>query len=784
MQWSPELRSALRVSLFALAIATAAVDVHAADSADAVDSADTADKAPPPKTIEQVIVEGHKLEVPLTESFSVSTIDEVTVRDLLPTPSTTVETLLNSQPSIVATSAGPNGVRTKIFFRAFDSGQFSQTFDGISLDDIFNAGFSSQADNAFNNSLDPDNIGGVEVFNGVNNPATNGYNSLGGTVNFLPRQPDTKFGGEFGGSYGSFASVDWHVGLNTGDIGGVKQYFSFRHDSSDGWQQFTPTTSDNAYWALRYAGEGSSEIANYVIWNSTRGSSPNYVPQALGFTYGFPPDVEFEIGHGTNWTEILDMKTQLAPNVTFTNKIFGGAASNERVDFQNPAFAKSATQPYTLDTDAPMGFPFWLNSPAYPQGPTYNPTDYFPSDKLGTDYNGYAYAGWQAGFQPSLTVSIPHNVITVGGNITFGELHSQEAVWGNFNVPHIDGFNDLWDEHDSRLLSSLYIQDQISLLDNKLNILPGVKYLAASTKNTDEVGIFYGLAGSEADDEHFVSPTLGISYVIVDGLAAYAAYGQNIKFPDISAYYNSSTNTANTGPQAGLYVIEPLRVVPEHVNDYEIGLRYQLHNLTAVVDYYLEDFTNTFINVQDPVTGLTFETTGGSSRYQGVELQLNDDLGQVGIADLSGYVHYSHNEAKFTSTFSSAEGNDGTAGQPLAGVPSDLLAIGATYRAVNWQGTLFGQYVGPEFINQAFLGTPTANQLKSYVELDMNASYDIPLQGTGATRKVRLGFQVNNLLDTHYYANAQTTSDFFKNNYIQVEPSSPRAFFGSVTVLF
>ncbi len=481
------------------------------------------------------------------------------------------------------------------------------------------------------------------------------------------------------------------------------------------------------------------------------------------------------------------MKTQLAPNVTFTNKIFGGATNNERVDFQNPAFSKSATQPYTLDSDTPFGFPFWLaaNDPVgYPQGPTYNPANFFPSNKLGTDYNSYEYSGWQVGFQPSLTVTIPHNVITVGGNITSGELHSQEAVYGTFNVPHIDGFNDVWDEHDSRLLVSGYIQDQITLLDNKLTILPGIKYLAATTKNTDEIGIFYGRGGTEADNEHFVSPTIGVNYVILDGLAAYAAYGQNIKFPDISAYYNSSTNEAPAGPNAGQFVIEPVNVVPEHVNDYEVGVRYQLHSVLAAIDYYREDFTHTFINQTDPISQLTFETNGGSSRYQGIELQLQNDFGQVGIADLSGYIHYSHNQAKFTSSFSSAEGNDGTAGEPLAGVPTQLVAIGATYRNPNWQTTLSGQYVGPQFINQAFLGTPTANQLKSYVELDLNASYDIPFQVIGGTRKVRLGFQINNLLDTHYYANAETTSDYFKNSYIQVEPSSPRAFFGSVTVLF
>lgn len=737
--------------------------------------------------LETVVVTGQTIAVPLTEPYSENTISESTIRDLLPTPSTTVETLLNSQPSIVATSAGPNGVRTKIFFRAFDSGQFAQTFDGISLDDVFNAGFSSQADNAFNNSLDPDNIGGIQVFNGVNNPSTNGYNSLGGTVNFLPRQPGASLGAEIGGSYGSFNSTDWHVRFDTGDIGGVKQLFEFRRDTSDGWQQFTPVQSDNAYWALNFAGD-TSNTSNYFLWNSTRGSSPNFVPMSFPFTANFSPSIESEIGQGNNWEDILDVKIQLSPNVTFVNKIFGGGVNNSRVDFQNPLFVKSKTQPYTLDSDTPFSFPFWLaaNDPVgYPLGPTYNPKDFFATNQLGTDYNSYVYTGRQAGFQPSWIITLPHNEITIGGNVTYGELRSEEAVFGTPSVPHIDGFNDLWDEHDTRLLVSGYLQDQITLFDDKVTIVPGIKYLQAETKNTDEIGIFYGRGGTEADSEHFFSPTLGVNYVIIDGLAAYAAYGQNIKFPDISAYYNASTNEANAGPNAGQFVIEPVNVVPEHVNDYEIGLRYKLGNsLTAVVDYYREDFTHTFINQTDPVSQLSFESNGGSSLYQGVELAVDNDFGHVGIANLSAYLHYSHNEAKFTSTFSGAEGNDGTNGQPLAGVPSDLVAFGTTYRGVNWHATLFGQYVGPEFINQAFLGTPTPNQLKSYVEMDFDASYDIPIASLGNSSKIRLGFQVNNLLDTHYYANAETTSDFFKNSYIQVEPASPRGFFGSVSFVF
>jgi outer membrane cobalamin receptor len=117
MQWRadlPKLRSSLSIFLFALVIGMAAFDARAADSVDA------ADATSPPNNLDQILVTGQAIAVPLTAPASESVINENTIRDLLPTPSTTVETLLNSQPSIVATSGGPNGVRTKIFFRAFD----------------------------------------------------------------------------------------------------------------------------------------------------------------------------------------------------------------------------------------------------------------------------------------------------------------------------------------------------------------------------------------------------------------------------------------------------------------------------------------------------------------------------------------------------------------------------------------------------------------------------------------------------------------------------------------
>ncbi len=77
-------------------------------------------------------------EIPLKAPFAQSTIGKERLE--YTSPAETAQTILNQVPSIVATQAGPGGVRTNVQFRAFNDGQFSETYGGISLNDVFNGG--------------------------------------------------------------------------------------------------------------------------------------------------------------------------------------------------------------------------------------------------------------------------------------------------------------------------------------------------------------------------------------------------------------------------------------------------------------------------------------------------------------------------------------------------------------------------------------------------------------------------------------------------------------------
>src|SRR5215469_15288097 len=141
--------------------------------------------------------------VPPKATYTQSVIDEETLRNLSPGPTLTVQTMLNQQPSIFAYANGPNGVETTVYLRAFNSSQFSEAFDGVALNDVFNGAVTNQAENRNNVLLIPANLQSVQIYRGINNPAVNSYNSLGGTIDFIPRQPEDTMSGSVGASYGS-----------------------------------------------------------------------------------------------------------------------------------------------------------------------------------------------------------------------------------------------------------------------------------------------------------------------------------------------------------------------------------------------------------------------------------------------------------------------------------------------------------------------------------------------------------------------------------------------------
>ena len=81
---------------------------------------------------------GHKAHAPLKAQYTEHAIGAQAIRHA--SPAQNAQTILARKPSINAFSTGPNGVRSTITFRAFTSGQFTETFDGTPVNQQFAGG--------------------------------------------------------------------------------------------------------------------------------------------------------------------------------------------------------------------------------------------------------------------------------------------------------------------------------------------------------------------------------------------------------------------------------------------------------------------------------------------------------------------------------------------------------------------------------------------------------------------------------------------------------------------
>jgi len=768
---------------FTLAVAALGLTAAGAKAADAA-----APATPDATTVSGVVVKGEVVTtaprvVPLTTAYSESTITAEDVKNLSPMAS--LQTMLQNQPSVFAFETGPNGVGANIFFRAFNSGQFAETFDGVAINDIFNGGVTGQAA-TFNSVLFiPANIDSVVLTDGINNPAVNSYNSLGGTINFLPKRPSDDFGGSIGGSYGSFNSYTTQASLDTGDYHGLKQLIQYDHRESDGWLANTEGRNTNVYYSALYDVPNGNQLSLVAVYNLNNSHDPLEMPTSLlqqdGGFYQFPINVANEKASDAEYMVILGYNAKLAPNITFDNKIFGGGQNFIRTSYANPADVTSA---YELPGQA-ASYDYWIY---YPFGPTYNPKTTF-GPKVngvypGNAYHFYGYTNFAIGYTPQITIDLPHNTIIAGGNITYGELHSREYWYGALDMPETPGYNDAWDEHDRRMFVSGYIQDTIKLFDDALSITPGIKYEYASTVDTDDIGFYYPYGGTDRDKESYFAPTVGLNYKLTDHLAFNFAFGQNIKFPDISAYYNQVPGTTASTPLTP----PPITIKPEHVNDYELGARYQDGGFAASVDVYREDFSSIFIDSFNPTTYETNVSNGGNALYQGVEIQLSDDVKLDNLGDLNGYIHYSYNEAIYTSKFTADSLGSGLSdadttvlpGEPVPDVPRYLITFGGVW---NYQGyTLNAQtrIIGHQYITDDDTGLPDSRTIPAYIVMDASLAKTFPLKTVGMWGKsVTFTINVNNLFNKYYYAQAYTSQ-----GVEYASPGAPRSVLGRITVAF
>ena len=311
------------------------------------------------------------------------------------------------------------------------------------------------------------------------------------------------------------------------------------------------------------------------------------------------------------------------------------------------------------------------------------------------------------------TLSVPFDAPTVSSAVTFRQSDT-------------DADNSLV-AHDA----AIYLHDQIALSSQWL-VVAGVRYERFAA------GYHNNRTNTDLDRvDRLLSPRAGLVYKPVERVSFYGSYGVS-HLPSAGDQFTSLTVTSAT-------------LEPERFTNRELGIKWDApHDLSVTAALYRLDRTNT--SAPDPNNaGLVVQT--GAQRTTGWELGVNGEV-RPRWQMAAGFASQ---QAKIVSTTTAA-----FAGATVALVPRTALSWWNRYQVV------------PALA----LGAGVVHQSNTYAAIDNSVVLPAFTRLDGAlyaklTRDIQAQLNIENLLNTRYYATTQG------NNNIM--PGAPRTVRVSLT---
>jgi len=627
-------------------------------------------------------------------------------------------------------SLNPNGVglgQGKTYFRGFQDGQYSMTFDGIPFEDTNSPTHHSWA------NFPAQWLGGTDFDRSPGLPSNFGPTNFGGSISLLSQdlQPSQDIRGT--ASYGSFNTRVLQLDYDSGQFGphDKSSLFADVHQLlSDGYQTFNRQKRDAG--SLKYQYRLSEKAVITVFggvlddWNNTPNTTNPTRAQVAQFGDNFllNNDPTSAYYYGYNFYHVqTDFEY-----ICFDNDLGGGWRFNDKA--------------YTTR--------YW-NKQNYQNGAVLNFTAAKPSgvDKL----NGYRHVGDTAILSQESKWGIFRTGVWYDWSYTDRyQIPSNVITWadtplGNFHEHFITQAFHPFAEYEWRATS-------------RLTITAGVKdahYNMALNQYQDNGKTVGCLGGKTSKDPVSGAPTCV-------GGAAFVSHsiGYNNWLPTLAARYRLQRNWSVYAEFAKGSVIPPSNVFdvtngavlappkPTLATTYQTGSVVKYNRWTLDVDAYYVHFQNPYTSYLDPTSGENVFTLTGPSNTKGLEAESNILIGR----GLSFYLNASVGSAKYQTGPNYANG-----GLWVANTPKNTEAFGLTWQQKNWNVGIFHKRVGSMYndgtgninyvINGITVPTP-ANQAIAINPFDLTNLYiNYTIKNSSFLRGSKLGFSVNNLFDNH-----------------------------------
>ncbi len=636
---------------------------------------------------------------------------------------------------------------------------------------------------------------GINVVEGPGNPRERWYNSLGGTINFIPLQPTRDANSKIDLSVGSFHTGVESVVHNTGEHDGWSTVFGLANANSHAIRDSgdnLPSHSVQAYFKTRKALEsGSLSLGAYAVQNDEQ--RPNMIPvsgadaaangiglygtdgngnavgpvysqQTTGYYSTLPRAVWQKHNYVVDYMYWGRLHLHLDPNLTMSNLtwIRNGNVNHYR---QNDYVASSPKGEYYIEHSLTFG-------------------DRLAFDQRLGSHNLLSYGGYfiharssnqYIGYTPRAGISL------LGDGITAADING---------IGYNTTTNDYW---------ALFLQDKIKPISS-LTVVPGIRYVNFQTDfaNTSaqaatDLGLpanFNATSGDLSPDVsttfHKVEPSLGVNWALDPAVSAFGNYA--------IAYHNPSQGNYDQGGSTGLAPnLAALQLVKSA--SYDFGLRYAaarwqgLRNVYASVEYFHTQLSNQTVRYTNPnnPNQTTFGT--GSASLKGVDLQLRGDVNE----HWRGFANLGWLSSNWDSYYS-YKSNQSFNGMPVSNAPKLTANAGVTYRYFRNDGvvdtTLWDQYTGASYLFDNTVVGPSTQTNPAYNLLNLNVKYSSTTLAhmIPGAQVASIALSVSNLLDKQYNSTEYISSGGYfqtpNGGYVIANPGAPRAVYLSLSANF
>ncbi|MGD1929350.1 MAG: TonB-dependent siderophore receptor [Leptolyngbyaceae cyanobacterium] len=285
----------------------------------------------------------------------------------------------------------------------------------------------------------------------------------------------------------------------------------------------------------------------------------------------------------------------------------------------------------------------------------------------------------------------------------------------------------------------VYIQDQISLLDN-LKLLLGVRYETVDQEVTNNPTFFNPIGSETSQNENAFSPRIGLVYQPIEAVSLYGSFSRSFA-PNMGTTFEGDL------------------LEPERGEQFEIGARAELLAGRLTANLALFNTTKQNVETPDPNNFGSVVATG-EQRSQGIEL----DVAGAVLPGWNIIANYAYTDADITEDNSDIDGNR------LFGVPEHNFNLWTTYDIQDGPLTGLGFGLGLNYVSERFGDNDNSFALDSYFLINAAISYE--------RDNWQAGLNIRNLFDVDYIEGTQN------NRLSFISPGEGFTLVGSFSIEF